>query len=218
MPDVEAVADKLRPCLQEPEPLPRDFSRLLNTALFSLDTSLVPDAVEAFRECGVEHKPLTLIPPHFDAPLPPLTPAIFPPAFREPPPPALEFFDLDEAFASERTRLAQLAGKCSDADVDFFVKEAALILGITPRLAPGATDPKDALEYVLRTVAALKCISVEEPLAVPPTPSGKGVGGVGGGGGASAGLSANAPTRSSQQKTVGAAGLSSRSAAGFRSK
>lgn len=39
--------------------------------------------------------------PQFETPLPPLQPAVFPPAIREPPPPALELFDLDESFASE---------------------------------------------------------------------------------------------------------------------
>lgn len=36
-----------------------------------------------------------------------LQPAVFPPALREPPPPALELFDLDEHFASEAVRLAR---------------------------------------------------------------------------------------------------------------
>ena len=37
---------------------------------------------------------------------PPLQPAVFPPAIREPPPPALELFDLDEHFATEQVGLA----------------------------------------------------------------------------------------------------------------
>ncbi len=47
---------------------------------------------------------LNLIPPSFETPLPPLQPAVFPPTIREPPPPALELFDLDESFASEAVR------------------------------------------------------------------------------------------------------------------
>jgi hypothetical protein len=49
---------------------------------------------------SVKHEPLSLIPPQFETPLPPLAPAVFPPAFREPPPPALDLFDLDEQVTS----------------------------------------------------------------------------------------------------------------------
>jgi hypothetical protein len=45
---------------------------------------------------GVPHEPLTLIPPQFECPLPNLSPATFPPAMREPAPPALDQFDLGE--------------------------------------------------------------------------------------------------------------------------
>lgn len=37
---------------------------------------------------------------------------VFPPAFRELPPPALELFDLDETFSSEKARLAEITNKC----------------------------------------------------------------------------------------------------------
>lgn len=40
------------------------------------------------------------------------SPQVFPPQFRELPPPALELFDLDEAFSSEKSRLAQITNKC----------------------------------------------------------------------------------------------------------
>lgn len=55
---------------------------------------------------GVKHDLLTLIPPQFEAPLPSLLPAVFPPNLKEPMAPALELFDLDEQFASEKVRLA----------------------------------------------------------------------------------------------------------------
>ena len=38
----------------------------------------------------MKHEPLTLIPPQFVCPLPPLQPAVFPPTMKEPPPPALD--------------------------------------------------------------------------------------------------------------------------------
>ena len=68
----------------------------------------------------VKHEPLALIQPQFETPLPPLTPAVFPPAMRDPPPPALDQFDLDEQFASERVRLAQLTNKCMFRLMSFF--------------------------------------------------------------------------------------------------
>jgi intraflagellar transport protein 52 len=47
----------------------------------------------------VAKAPLSLIPPAWEAPLPPLQPAVFPPVAREPPPPPLELFDLDDSLA-----------------------------------------------------------------------------------------------------------------------
>ncbi len=62
------------------------------------------------------------------APLPPLQTAVFPPILREPPPPALHLFDLDEHFASERVHLAHLANKCNDDDMEYMCREAGVIL------------------------------------------------------------------------------------------
>lgn len=61
----------------------------------------------------LKHEPLTLIQPHFETPLPPLQPAVLPPALKDLPPPALDLFDLDEHFANEKVRLAQLTNKCA---------------------------------------------------------------------------------------------------------
>ncbi len=72
---------------------------------------MIPETVEAFSLLGVKHEPLTLIPPEFERPLPQLSAAVFPPIMREPPPPALDRFDLDEHFASDRIRLAQITNK-----------------------------------------------------------------------------------------------------------
>lgn len=112
LPDTERLAERIRVCLQENDELPRDFTRLFNDSLFKFDTNLIPEAVELYSALGVRKAPLTLIPPKFEAPLPPLGPAVYPPLLREPPPPALDLFDLDEHFAGERTRLAALTNKC----------------------------------------------------------------------------------------------------------
>lgn len=96
---------------QESEGLPKNFTKLFNDSLFGFDTKMIPETVEAFSLLGVKHEPLTLIPPAFERPLPQLSAAVFPPIMREPPPPALDRFDLDEHFASDRIRLAQITNK-----------------------------------------------------------------------------------------------------------
>ena len=69
----------------------------------------------SYEKMRVRHEPLTLIAPQFETPLPALQAAVFPPSFRELPPPALELYDLDEQFSTESARLAQLANKCTSS-------------------------------------------------------------------------------------------------------
>lgn len=57
---------------------------------------MIPETVEAYGAMGVKHEPLTLIPPQFEAPMPDLVPAVFPPNLKEFPVPPLELFDLDD--------------------------------------------------------------------------------------------------------------------------
>jgi intraflagellar transport protein 52 len=40
-------------------------------------------------------------------------------------------FDLDDEFSQEKVRLAQLTNKCEDSDLDYYIKEAGDILGIS---------------------------------------------------------------------------------------
>jgi len=42
VPDITALADRLRSCLQEAEELPKDFTTLFNDKLYKFDTDLVP--------------------------------------------------------------------------------------------------------------------------------------------------------------------------------
>mmetsp|Transcript_8862 Transcript_8862/g.14390 ORF Transcript_8862/g.14390 Transcript_8862/m.14390 type:complete len:165 (-) Transcript_8862:629-1123(-) len=110
---------------------------------------------------------LSLIPPQFEAPLPPLVPAVFPPAMREPPPPALDQFDLDEHFASERLRLAQLTNKCTDEDLEYFVRESGEILGVIKELNVDANElkgeygAKRVLEFMLHELIRFKNLNQE---------------------------------------------------------
>ena len=75
----------------------------------------------------------------------------------------LELFDLDEAFSSEKARLAQITNKCGDEDVEYFVREAADILGITSAAIPALANPsagkdvaKNILEYVFAHLVEFK--------------------------------------------------------------
>ena len=117
------MAELPRVCLQDGDDVPRDFTTLFDHSLYSIETSAVADAVQAYDALRVKHEPLTVIQPQFECPLPPLEPAVFPPSFRQLPPPALDLFDLDETFSSERVRLAQLANKCTNDDLEYFVRE-----------------------------------------------------------------------------------------------
>ena len=105
LPDSEALAERVLCCLQETEEVTKDFTSLFDDSLFKFDTSLIPEAVALYSELDVKHEPLSLIPPQFEHPLPPLQPAVFPPSLREPPPPALDLFDLDDQFASDKVRV-----------------------------------------------------------------------------------------------------------------
>jgi len=157
LPNTEALAERLRPCLEENEPLPKDFTKLFDHKLFQFDTKLIPEAVKLYDQLLLKQETLSLIPPQFECPLPRLEPAVFPPSLREPPPPALDQFDLDEHFASERLRLAHLTNKCtSDNDLEYYIKECGEILNITTKLAPEANSPKHILEYVLKQLINFK--------------------------------------------------------------
>eukprot|EP00939_MAST-03C_sp_MAST-3C-sp1_P000002 g2.t1 len=157
IPNTEALAERLRPCLEENEKLPRDFTKLFDTNMFSFGTGMVPEACKLYKQLDVKDEPLSLITPQFECPLPKLEPAVFPPSLREPPPPALDQFDLDEQFASERGRLAQLTNKCmSDRDIDYYVTESSEILNIAAELPEGSRGAKDVLEYVLRKLVDFK--------------------------------------------------------------
>jgi len=164
IPHTQGLAMNLRSCLQENEPLPRDFTRLFDDGLFKFDTDLIPEAVKLYEHLAVKHEPLTLIAPQFEMPMPALQPAVFPPCLREPPPPNLDLFDLDEQFASERVRLAQLTNKCTDDDLDFYIRQAGEILGVTRKLGEKRTS-KHILEYIFKELVGYKKMNQDMPPA-----------------------------------------------------
>jgi len=161
LPDSEVLAERVRCCLQETEEVTKDFTTLFDDALFKFDTSLIPEAVELYHKLDVKHEPLALIPPQFDHPLPPLSPAVFPPSLREPPPPALDLYDLDDMFASEKVRLAHLTNKCNDEDLEYFIKEAGDLLGVNQLLRLDQREARHVLGHVFKQIAAWKKLNTE---------------------------------------------------------
>ncbi|XP_054275371.1 intraflagellar transport protein 52 homolog [Macrosteles quadrilineatus] len=168
VPDTCYLAELPRGCVQEAvEEVPPDYTRLFDHSLYSVHMDMVPAVIDAYDQLQVKHEPLKLIPPQFESPLPPLQPAVFPPSFRDLLPPALELFDLEEAFSSERARLSQLANKCLGhggrassggrvagaalddeiADLEYWIREAGQIIGVG--------SPLDDASKILHAVTLL---------------------------------------------------------------
>merc|ERR1711916_227874 len=70
LPDTEALAERLRSCLQESEEVNRDFTKLFDDKLFSFNTDLIKPAIDLYKDLRIKHEPLSLIPPQFETPLP----------------------------------------------------------------------------------------------------------------------------------------------------
>ena len=155
-PDVESMSQNVRSCIQESEKLKPNLADNFDKGKFHMDMSFVAQAQQVASVLGIKNEPLETVKPQFDTALPPLTPAVFPPQMREPKEPALELFDLDDAFASPKTRLAQLAQRTPPKNVEKFILQAAKILGIFPQLPENKKSGKDVLEYVLSQVVRWK--------------------------------------------------------------
>ena len=162
LPDVAGLAGRLRSCLQESDSVPRDFTKLFDDKLFKFDTNLIPEAYELYTKTRVPKAPLTLIQPQFEVPLPPLNAAVFPPQLREQPCPALDLYDLDDEFASERIRLAQLSNKCDERDLEYYINEATNIVTqgmgdeVPQRHGTAESQAKQALFFLMSKLASWK--------------------------------------------------------------
>lgn len=170
------------PCLQESESVPRDFTKLFDDKLFKFDTNLIPESFELYQQTRVPKAPLTLIQPQFEVPLPPLQAAVFPPQLREQPCPALDLYDLDDEFASERIRLAQLTNKCTHADLEYYINEATNIVTagmgdeVPQRHGTAESQAKQALHFLMTKLASWKKLHDDSanqwtgPSAMPNNP------------------------------------------------
>jgi len=91
--------------------------------------------------------------------MPALQAAVFPPTLKELPPPSLDLYDLDEQFASEKIKMAQLTNKCSDDDIEYYIKECGDILGVSGQIN-NPDDPKAILNYIFQEIVKYKSSSL----------------------------------------------------------
>uniref|UniRef100_UPI00358DF426 intraflagellar transport protein 52 homolog isoform X1 n=2 Tax=Myxine glutinosa TaxID=7769 RepID=UPI00358DF426 len=167
LPDTGHMAEDFRVYLQENEEIPQDITSLFVIKHFQFDNESLPSVVKACEELRVKYEALELIQPQFEVPLPPLQPAVFPLAFREVDPPPLEMYDLDEAFSSKKAHLAQLTNKCSDADLDLYVRRCGDILGVSNEIPPDTRDSRHVLEHIFLQLIEFKKLNRELRMNTP---------------------------------------------------
>ena len=155
IPNIISLSDKVKSCLEEAKEPPRNFNDLYDMSLFKIDNNLVPEAIELYDKLNVKHEILSIIPPQFETPLPPLQLAVFDPIIKDFPVPNLELYDLDEQFASEKIKLAQVTNKCNDEDLEYYIRECSDILGISGKI-DNKDDPKAVLAYVMKELINYK--------------------------------------------------------------
>ncbi|XP_053975142.1 intraflagellar transport protein 52 homolog [Hylaeus volcanicus] len=72
VPDITQQADNPKVCTQDMDMMdnPHEYTKLFKHHLYSVNLNMVPACIKAYEVLSVKHEPLTLIPPHFEAPLP----------------------------------------------------------------------------------------------------------------------------------------------------
>ena len=164
VPDVTQQADTPKVCTQDMDMMdnPHEYTQLFKHQLYSINLNMVPACIKAYETLGVKHEPLTLIPPYFEAPLPPTQASVFPPSFQELPPPALELFDLDEAFSSDLLKLSHLTNKyiatkdiSKDMELDHYIREFGNIIKISNS---NVHTTKEVLNSVFQSISIYKAI------------------------------------------------------------
>ena len=152
VPEISATAERVKSCLQAVDTIPLDLTKLADMEFFSFDNRLLPQVSEISEALGLDKNlpHISLIKPNLAVPFPELEPALFPPLLNELVPPGLELFDLDDAFADEHVKLAQLANRCGPDDLEVFIKEAGIICGL------GSQGGKDVIREALKTVGQFK--------------------------------------------------------------
>lgn len=129
IPETAELAEKPKLCLTDviSHSTFIDYSKLFDNNMYSMNTNLVPQILKLYDELSIKHEPLKIITPKFESPYPFLQPAVFPPSFQDLPHPPLELYDLDEAFSSVFSNLAQFTNKYmmnnsdNENDLEFYV-------------------------------------------------------------------------------------------------
>ncbi|XP_015112119.1 intraflagellar transport protein 52 homolog [Diachasma alloeum] len=164
VPDITIEAENPKVCTQDLDTIdiPREYTKLFKHHFYSINLSMVPECIKAYEVLGVNHEPLTLIRPHFETPLPPTQPSVFPPSFQELPPPALELFDLDEEFSSDLLKLSQLTnkymlskGSSDESELDYYIREFGEIIRINTSTIPTS---KEVLNHVFQKLSSYKAM------------------------------------------------------------
>ena len=55
-----------------------------------------------------------------------------------------------------RIKMAQLTNKCSDEDIEYYIRECGDILGVTQQVE-NPDDPKAILHYIFQEIVKYKC-------------------------------------------------------------
>ena len=151
VPDISSLSALVKPCLQENDPLPQDYRDLLCDDLFGLHNDYVTNVIDLYKQLNVNiMEPITLVEPYFECPTPPLRMSTHPPRWVDPPPPALELFDLDENLSDVRVRLARLTNQYKDdSNLDPYLQEVTRILGLDVNdVGGGRMAPNNVLFYI----------------------------------------------------------------------
>jgi intraflagellar transport protein 52 len=118
--------------------------------------NLIIYSFSAYDDLQLKHEALKLIKPQFEISMPLLKPAVYAPIFRDCEAPSLELFDLEDYLASDTSRLNQLANRCSEQDLETFIKEFGMIAGVSSRLPTDQRGGKQVLEFVVTQLFEFK--------------------------------------------------------------
>mgnify|MGYP003328098611 CR=1 FL=1 len=164
VPSIEALSQEPKGVLQSGENSAVSSSvsakelmeRTANLELHSIDTSLLIKAHEFHDKFQIKKENLSLIPPNFECPLPPLQAAVFPAIFDENHGPSLDLFDLDTEMAPVQNRLAHLTNICANKDLDFYVSECGRILENGSESGSSRNNATDILHNIAQQLAKCK--------------------------------------------------------------
>lgn len=101
VPNIEALSEKLKSCVQESPDISHNFLSQFKHNLFEANFNHLPEALDLYKKMSIPYAPLKLISPIFETPMLGLTPSVFPPILVDLEPPKLELFDLDDEFANQ---------------------------------------------------------------------------------------------------------------------